>query len=418
MTVPISPVTLADIQTEFGGSNPISLSEYYRGGAFVYSGQGDAGYGVISASGPISMGAFRNQTAAGEVVYSAPGTYSFVVPGGVSTLNAIIIGGGGGGGASDDGGDNRSGGAGGSGGIQYAVPISVTGGETITIDVGAGGLKARWLDNGGNPRFGTSGTTGNRDGGTGAQSQVRRGGTPLSVAGGGGGGIGNVNDGAVVAVPGVAGSPLGNGAEVQWWNRNDYPLSVGGQNGTSFGVGGNSNGNLASVLTNTTDGSNGYVWLGWGGFPVPFARALTSGSVGVTNITYDDTTTGPGSQVNFQFSPDGDIRQFITGSDGPFAVSSWYAPSNPAAGAFYWVRITESKTGTGTTSWDGGFGNWVPLNVARNLRIFSDANPTSVVWTVSIASDAAGSTIVSTATYSLSFTFVDGVDGGGGGGGA
>lgn len=30
-------ISLADIQTEFGGSNPISLGEYYKGGAYVPS---------------------------------------------------------------------------------------------------------------------------------------------------------------------------------------------------------------------------------------------------------------------------------------------------------------------------------------------------------------------------------------------
>lgn len=36
MALPLSgPLSLGQIQTEFGGTNPISLSEYYRGGAFV-----------------------------------------------------------------------------------------------------------------------------------------------------------------------------------------------------------------------------------------------------------------------------------------------------------------------------------------------------------------------------------------------
>ena len=36
MTLPTSgPISLTDIQTEFGGSNPVSLSEYYKGGAYV-----------------------------------------------------------------------------------------------------------------------------------------------------------------------------------------------------------------------------------------------------------------------------------------------------------------------------------------------------------------------------------------------
>lgn len=39
MTLPTSgPITFANIQTEFGGSNPISISEYYNGGGLVPSG--------------------------------------------------------------------------------------------------------------------------------------------------------------------------------------------------------------------------------------------------------------------------------------------------------------------------------------------------------------------------------------------
>lgn len=62
MALPITNLSLSAIQTEFGGSNPISLSEYYRGGANVPSQQNDAGYGLIATSGPISLSTFRNQT--------------------------------------------------------------------------------------------------------------------------------------------------------------------------------------------------------------------------------------------------------------------------------------------------------------------------------------------------------------------
>jgi hypothetical protein len=55
MTLPSSgPLTLADIQTEFGGSNPISLSEYYAGGAYVPAGTSGT-YGAVPSSGAISI---------------------------------------------------------------------------------------------------------------------------------------------------------------------------------------------------------------------------------------------------------------------------------------------------------------------------------------------------------------------------
>ena len=50
-------ISLNDIQTEFGGTNPISISEYYRGGSFVT----DNNTGVPT-SGAIDMGDFYGST--------------------------------------------------------------------------------------------------------------------------------------------------------------------------------------------------------------------------------------------------------------------------------------------------------------------------------------------------------------------
>jgi hypothetical protein len=64
MTVPITALKLSDIQTEFtGGVNPISLSEYYRGGATGYVPSTTATSATdgtpISTSSTIRMGMFR-----------------------------------------------------------------------------------------------------------------------------------------------------------------------------------------------------------------------------------------------------------------------------------------------------------------------------------------------------------------------
>ena len=58
MAVPSANVGLSDIQTEFGGSNPIAISEYYSGGSFVPSGS-PAPNGPIPSSGQIAIGQFR-----------------------------------------------------------------------------------------------------------------------------------------------------------------------------------------------------------------------------------------------------------------------------------------------------------------------------------------------------------------------
>lgn len=58
MALPTSgPLTLSDIQGEFGGSNPISLSEYYAGGGLVPSGTSGTN-GPVPTSGTISISNF------------------------------------------------------------------------------------------------------------------------------------------------------------------------------------------------------------------------------------------------------------------------------------------------------------------------------------------------------------------------
>lgn len=55
MAIPSSgAISLTTVQTEFGGSNPISLSEYYAGGAYVPAGTTGT-YGAVPSSGTISL---------------------------------------------------------------------------------------------------------------------------------------------------------------------------------------------------------------------------------------------------------------------------------------------------------------------------------------------------------------------------
>ena len=58
MALPTSgPISLNDIQTEFGGANPISLSEYYAGGFIVPAGTSGTN-GAVPSSGQISLSNF------------------------------------------------------------------------------------------------------------------------------------------------------------------------------------------------------------------------------------------------------------------------------------------------------------------------------------------------------------------------
>jgi hypothetical protein len=63
MTLPASgPLAFTDIQTEFGGTNPIALNEYYAGGTYVPAGTTGT-YGAVPSSGQIGVQNFYGTTA-------------------------------------------------------------------------------------------------------------------------------------------------------------------------------------------------------------------------------------------------------------------------------------------------------------------------------------------------------------------
>lgn len=80
MPVPTGQASFADIQSNFGGSNPIAISEYYTGGGITKSNIGGFAPNGIPSSGQISVDDFRGATNAGET-HSATITvaYSFFV---------------------------------------------------------------------------------------------------------------------------------------------------------------------------------------------------------------------------------------------------------------------------------------------------------------------------------------------------
>ncbi len=85
MTLPTSgPLSLANIQTEFGGSNPISLSEYYAGGAYVPAGTTGT-YGAVPSSGAISI---RNFYGTSNVIISISDQFIGFSSGGLTSATA------------------------------------------------------------------------------------------------------------------------------------------------------------------------------------------------------------------------------------------------------------------------------------------------------------------------------------------
>lgn len=196
------------------------------------------GGGTVAAGGYIySVGG----TSFSGQIYSTQGASTFVVPDGVTSINARMWGGGGGGGA---GGSTAAGGAGGGSGYIYGS-IPVTPGETLNIYVGGGG------------GAGTRNTAGGGGGG-GGSSTIYRGSTLLAiVAGGGGGGGGR----ATASHTGGAGGAGGGTSGISGSNAGGTGTATGGGGGTlssggAAGTGGRNVGTAGSSLTGGL-GANG-----------------------------------------------------------------------------------------------------------------------------------------------------------------
>jgi hypothetical protein len=137
MALPSSgPLSLTDIQTEFGGTNPISLSEYYKGGAFVLTTDFAPN---VPTSGRINISDFygARKTTLTTLTFNTAGDNLFVVPSTVvGNLQIVTMTGAGGGG----GGPDSQPGASGYGGLIVTggnVPVSA--GDIVNCFVGGGG---------------------------------------------------------------------------------------------------------------------------------------------------------------------------------------------------------------------------------------------------------------------------------------
>ena len=151
-------LALSEIQTEFGGSNPIGMSEYYGDGDYVPDGSADGDGNAIPESGAIDISDFYDtsniayidasggsESNSGDYTfntYTSSGTFNVASTGvgtGNNTVDYLVVAGGGAGGGS-------LGGGGGAGGSGYGPE-----GSNGTANTGGGG---------GGGSHGTSGSTG------------------------------------------------------------------------------------------------------------------------------------------------------------------------------------------------------------------------------------------------------------------
>ena len=242
---------------------------------------------------------------------AASGTFNFVVPANVLQVSAVAIGGGGGGGGWGNA-TNETAGGGGGGALAYAT-FAVTPGETLTVNVGAGG---------------TAGGAGG-NGGTGGTSSVQRGGSNLVAAGGGGGG--NSFDGAGNANGGAGGTVI---------------------TGTGFpGGAGGSNTETAGAPAAGGGGAGGYTGAGGRGGGLSTTRAglagTNSGAGG--GAALQGATAEPAATLGGGRGGGGGVGVFGTGTAGAGGVpSSLFLTVATIGTATYTNRTTTNVTGTGT----------------------------------------------------------------------
>lgn len=331
-------ISLSQIQTEFGGSNPISINEYYKGGAYVLTTDNAPN---VPASGQID---FNDFWGAGKSV--APTSVEYLV---------VAGGAGGGYGRSVNVFDSKlgydvnvmvGGGGGGAGGYRTATGLAVSAGTNYTVTVGAGGSSnsgdlasdrngsnsvfssitstggggGGGYGGGGNAATGGSGGGGiyqidkrrtncaftgdfNGNGAAGTSGQGNSGVSPSGPAGGGGGGAGaggsggNGGSGSASSITGSSVTRAGGGGGGA---RAGQAVGTGG----SGGGGGGSNAGTATSGGANTGGGGG----GGGCLECTFTSDTTysggNGGSGVVVIRYADTfkdaasTTGSPSYSN------------------------------------------------------------------------------------------------------------------------
>lgn len=281
MPLPSSgPLSLSDIQTEFGGSNPIGINEYYAGGSYVPAGTSGT-YGAVPSSGTISIQNFygTSKLVPGQQAYTSAGTYTWVAPTAVTSVSVVAIGGGG---AGRNSGFGCGGGGGGGGGLGYKNNYSVTPGNSYTVVVGAGQSPgsvttcardsyfiSRCVVKGGyggstsSATAGTGGTytgTGGGNGGAGGKGNYTIGGCCCYYAYAGGGGAGGYS-----GTGGTGAGSNGPGSEI---NATAGAGGGGGGGGMSYGaisLRNASGGGGTGILGQGSNGAAGCINYGGGG---------------------------------------------------------------------------------------------------------------------------------------------------------
>ena len=317
-------ISLSDIQTEFGGSNPISLSEYYGGGTYVPAGANPG----IATSGAINMNSFYGGVAATVLTISSNvnnydiGAQAIAAGGDKSTPVILTINAGVTVGSTSSGTAAMYTGTGWSSGTT----INITNNGSIvgaTGSAGSSGSSSTDTGNGGNGGWvGTSSPSGGSSGGSGGSGSAGTAGTSGGVAfthsqtannylsvifdtagtrtggaggaggAGGSGALGGGGGGGGASNCGSYGSAGGGGAGTPGGTRDGSPSGGPTTGGVpplgGCGVRGGTGGNLASSGAGGT--GSGYYGNAGGGAAGSTGSTGASGSAGSTGAVLSGNT--------------------------------------------------------------------------------------------------------------------------------
>lgn len=252
--------------TAASAASPILVTGLTDGTSYTFTVTATTPVGTSGSSQPSNS--FTAQTPPGQQAFTTPGTFSWVAPGGVTSVAIVAVGGGGN--AATSGPGPRGGGG---GALAYKNAITVSPGTSYTVVVGGVG---------GNSSFtATYGTT--TAGGGGLPTGGTRSGT---FDGGGSGGAGGGVISNQAAGGGGAGGYSGNGGGGS--ANND-----GGASGAGGGGGGGSGG----APGGTAGGGGGVGILGEGASGAggaPFIAEGGKGGSGGANGTSGGANGGPG----------------------------------------------------------------------------------------------------------------------------
>lgn len=281
-----------------------------------------------------------NYTAPGFQLFSTPGSYTFTVPAGITSVNVVAIGGGGGGQISRGGssGSERPSSGGGGGGLGWTNNIAVSPGSTYTVVVGAGGAGATVV--------GDQVTT-TIDGSSGGTSYFISTGT----VSGGGGGAGDADGGAAGTFTGTGGGSGGIGQT----RTQGYDGGGGGGAGGYSGQGGAANNGAGFDPVASSGGGGGGASREYdpgvsGGF---ISKGGNGGGVGVHGIGADGVGGGSAQASGTSTAPAGTAGSLGSGQTygggGGGAMYSYFdsgATRTAPSGGNGAVLI---RWGTGTT---------------------------------------------------------------------